>query len=532
MKIKYKLLFTVSAALAALSGFAQGTSSALTQERKFNLEAIRLLDAYEFNSTVRNNEAAGAFKSLFADPNQTIYNDLLGLSTAETLPIGQYVELLRGKAVSPVIKIKNVRKKSVTDNGDKMTMVLTFDKEMRYNNKCGAILSSKTYYEDNDYNMEMVISMDKATGEAVIESLTGSINSDVPRLDENFAIVELADPRDRFVTNNGERLRYNVFDQAFIPSPYKLKYPYEDANMKVVSDDQECNQLHFKYNPIRWSVRPYVSIPIGNAYDVRKSEDMGLLDVTNSGMEFGLDIGYTVPTKKAVRFSIFTGVGFSSGKVDMNMSNYNYHYNANSNADMDGDTYTRYYELGGISQSLSLKHLFVPLYFDLDFRLHRRVSLYLQAGAKAYFNMGSKSDYNIGRIYSYGIYPQYQDLFMADSWLNNFGESSFNSNNVDNIEFNSVSIDAFGGAGFRVFLVGPLSLEAGVTYQFGVTDVVSTNNDQVTDFSFSNNQSISPSNALISYTVSGGTQVRNLTDYTGSFKRTGLKVKIGLILKF
>lgn len=524
MKAGIKTLTAAFIAIFALNGNSQ--SIPLELEREFLLDAIDILDSYEYSSRLRNSDDVIAFKELFINDDVKLYNDLLGLSVEEELSLPEYIDLMRNNVVSPIVTLKNVRKKSLTDDGKNLVLVLDFDKEVRYNNKCGAILSSNAYYGGKDYNMEMVISMDKNTKKSVITSIKGSIDSKQPKLGNNFAIIEKNDPRDEIVTNNGKNLTFNVFDQAFVPIPYNLNYPDEVENMKVVQQDPSCNKLLLTYHPLRWNIKPHVNISLGKGFSI--NENSPVLDIASSSLEFGIDFGYSIPMKSKLNIAVFTGIGYSTGKIKMNVGDLNYHYLASASADMDADTYVRYYEISNLKQQISLSHLVVPLYADFSYKFHKYISGFVQLGMKTYINTGSKISDFTGNMFAYGLYPQYGDLIIDAPYMNDFGYSEITENTGSNLKFKGASFDALMGLGVRANIWGPISIEAGVNYQLGLTEIVGTEREP----GILRDGLVTEAEAFATYTVTNGTHINLLTDYLGKIKRNSLKLNIGIIFKF
>lgn len=497
----------------------------LPLEREFIMNALRVLEDYEFNSTLRNTQSVGEYMALFADENQVLFNDLLGISEAETLPLRDYVELFRKNAISPSIKIKNVRRGKIQDTGEALVVPLYFKKEMRYNNKCGAILSSNAYYND-DYDMEMVVSMDKASKEIQIISLTGKIDSEMPRLGQDFAIVEYHDSRDKKVSNNGQLLNFNVFDQAFIPMPYNLNYSDEDENMKIHLAENDCNNIRLSYHPRHFVIKPYANIPLGSPFSMGEASSM--MDISTSGMEFGIDFGYILTITPNFKINLFTGLGYSTGKINMTVGDLNYHYSATSDADIDGVPYTRYYEISDLQQSINLGHIILPLYGDFEYKFGKIFSAFAQLGVKMYFNAGSKVNSFTGNMYVFGVYPEYGNLLINAPYMNDFGHTSIDENADNDLKVRGASFDGIGGLGVRAKIYGPLSIEAGVNYQIGLSNIMinaRTPGNLVQG-------AITESQAFATYTVKEGTILHSLTDYIGNIKRSSLNIKVGLILKF
>ena len=101
-KIIYILLLLVGTPAWLMS---QNLTNA--QRRYMMMDLLELLEDYEDYSEL-NNRKDERFLKLFKNENLAIYNDLLGLSTAETLPVKDYVALQKEKAQVPEIKMKNI----------------------------------------------------------------------------------------------------------------------------------------------------------------------------------------------------------------------------------------------------------------------------------------------------------------------------------------------------------------------------------------------------------------------------------------
>lgn len=497
-----------------------------TQKRLANLTALRLIEEYESYASLRNDEAEDNFRYIFNNDSIRIFNDLPGLSVEDSIDIDSYISLMRDQQ-GKLVRIANIRGGEIIDDGDKWLLPVAFDKVMQYNTPCGAVISSSVYYDGKPYAMEALIEVDKDTYEAHIRSLHGSIDSKREPLAPGFAIANLADPRDSLVTNNGKRLKFSrSFNQAFITPPFNLEFADDDVNMKVIpSGDDKCRQFSFEYHPTRWRVRPNVDIALGGAYKVDAADGV---ESSASGMSFGIDFGYVLPSSSKLKIGIFTGLGLSTGKIDLSARDLSYNYSAGANADMDGDTYIRYYELSGLTQSVKLNHFSMPFYVDLEYRASTRVSVFADLGVKAYFNAGSKIDSFTGDIYSYGVYPQYDNLMMNQSWLNHFGHSSLSVDDITaDSPFKGFSADILAGIGARVKIVGPLSIDLALMYQAPIIDRIDS-----TDARTLPAGSIYESAAPVRYTVAAGQYAEyTLLDYC-KIKSNPLKLKIGLVYKF
>ena len=520
----FKYIF--AAGLMQLSVCTMMAQSLSTAElRQFRLDALRLIEDYEDNSPLSSYEQLAEYSNLFVNDSLMIYNDLLGVSTSKTLSVREYTSLLKSKAKNPKILVKNITSGQVYEDTDNWLMDVTFDKEVSYTDACEVLLSSKEYF-GHDHKMKAVVAKDKSTGRCFIRSMAGSNESNQPILGKEYAVVLHSDKRDNDVKCNGTKLKFNSFDQAIVPANPAFAYSDPDVNMKVSRQSGSCEVYTLKFKPVRWRAKVYGGLTFGDFYKVSGGDSR--LDVKSSETSIGLDLGYIFPTKGIVKIGFFVGAGYSMSKFELGVDQLNYNYAAGPDADMDRDNYNRYYELSDVKQTIKINSLVIPVYFDFDFRLARRFSIYAQGGVKGYMKMDSKASDMTADAYIYGIYPQYENLRLEETWLNDFGRKTLSSSYVNELEVKSFSFDAFAGLGFRVHIAGPLMLDCGVNYQFGITDCISNSG---TLFRPSGG-SISASEALVTYTVSGGEHMRSMTDAFKSVKRQGLKLNVGLMFKF
>lgn len=529
MNIRYYKYLLAVCVIQLLFFGAQAQGLSLTQERLFRLNALRLIEDYQDNAPLSNYEMMATFSSLFVDSSLPIYNDLLGVSSSKELPVSEYVSLLKSKATYPKIDIKNVQFGELRDDNDNWLLDVTFDKEIVYTDACEVLLSSKEYY-GQDHKMKAVIAMDKTTGQCRILSLNGSNDSNRPILGKDYAVVLNSDSRDKEVLCNGKKIEFNSFNQAIVPSNPVFTYRDPDVNLKVNRQSGTCEVYSLSYKPVRWRAKVYGGMSLGDFYKLSDTDNK--LNVSSSELSMGLDLGYILPMKGKVKLGIFVGAGYSMAKMKYGLDALNYHYRASASADYDRDTYTRYYEIKNINQTLKFNSLIIPVYLDLDFHVAKRFSIYAQAGAKGYMKMSESIGEITGEIYTYGIYPQYGNLRLNEQWDNRqFGNKSISDQNLsesDNLNVKSFSFDVFGGLGVRVQLFGPLVLDLGASYQMGITDFISNSGDLVKV----NGGEVSENTALISYTTDGGEKLRSLSGTISSVKRQCLKLHFGLMFKF
>lgn len=515
---------TLSIALAVIATNVSAQTLTSNEKRHLRIEALQMLDRYEQNANLSNGEECIEFRYLFPDEGISIFNDLLGVSTVDTLAIDEYIELGANNVRHATTTIKDVRVDRIWSTPKADMIELSFKKNILFTNECGAIIDAGRYF-GGDYPMKAVIAYNKEMKDARIVSLKGDVPSRRQRLEPGFTYVDSISPRDRDVKVNGQFLTFS-HGQALVPANPKFEYYDDDANMKVqtvVEDGCTHYALHFK--PMRWRIKVYGDISLGSPYSFKCPDNLA---TTGTNTDFGLDVGYVFPSKSKFKIGAFIGLGYSMGKVDVGIDYMAYNYSAPSSADMDGDTYQRYYTLSNMKQNVTLGRFYVPIYADFEFRAHRIVSVFADLGFKLLFNVASKVGNVSGESDSWGVYPQYDNLVMNDEWLNDFGKRPIDAVIQNSDWLSSFSADMFVGLGVRIKIYGPLSLDAGVRYQIGLTDIGKFTGNAG---NLSGGE-ILEANAPVTYTVKDGTHVNSLTNYLSSLKTQGLKLNVGLVVKF
>lgn len=508
---------------------ATAASAELTQARRFeiNREALRILSAYERTSTLGNSDALYEFRELFGNDQLPIFNDLIGISNEDKLTVGEYANLLRSEAQKPRVTLMNVKhQRTWQDLDGKEYTRISFDKNISYSNNCGAILDAEVYY-GAPYPCEMTIEIDPETNATRIASLEGKMPDGKKRLVPGFSYVDYSSPTDTLVLANGQPLTFN-FGQALVERNTKFSIHMDDCRLvaKKIGEDP-CTHYELHLTPLKFRLKPHYDITMGTPFDIDCSSQ---IDISQKSSSFGLDFGYMFMNRRKAKMGIFTGVGYTSGTIDMSLASIDYYYSAPSTADMDGDTYTRYMSLRDMRQSVSLKAFSIPLYLELVLAPSKYANFYIDLGVKAYLNAGSTASDITGQCTAYGVYPQYANLMIDANYMNGFSTTYYDisDSNLKESLFNAVSFDGIAGVGYRCKLFGPLMLDAGVSYGMSITPFIKGEKDP----GIIRAGSIKEQQAMATYQVATGTSVRTFTDeYLGDVKRSGMKLHLGLIIK-
>ena len=544
--------------IAPRISFAQNMPT--SEERKFNLQVFHAMNRLNEYSKINKNNSADDFVRMFDKEATMIYNDLLGLSAADRLTVEEYADILKSQALNVKVICKNVCKDSIyRTSGGEWRMVVSFNKEISYKNKCGIYFSSNSYYK-SDHKMKATFAWDAKSQKVKIVALDGSMNGVRQPLGDEFFVLRADiipnksqnktsegskspqtartyDPRLAYVTINGKDSIEldSTYNQAIIASSInKAKFKYKndaDVRVKAVPADEEgCNIYKLKFSPTRWRIKAYTELAIGETYNVEIESDM--FEISSKGQEYGLEFGYICPSSAKTKFGIFLGAGLSESELTFGVGEMSYSYTSeNGAADIDGDDYTRYYKISNMAQTITFKDVFVPFYFNFDRRFGKYFSMYLDLGAKAYFNLEADASDFTAKYTTYGKYEKYDNLTLDyRSGINGFTNNGvLNAENLiqPTLELEPFSLDAFGRLGFRIALAKWLLLDCSAGYQMNVIE-----NMTLSEKTMQTNMR-HDDNAIVKYLASSDTEyVSNLLDYAKSAKRQGIKLNIGLMFKF
>jgi len=496
-------------------------SLTIAQERQFLLNALRLIENYDNYSDMTDYEEASNFMDLFASDSMMIYNDLLGLSEKSTISVRDYADLLVRRGRSPKIDVKNITHGNIYNDNDNWLVDIHFDKSLLYTDTDGILLSSKEYYEGADHKITVSVAMDKISERVYIKSIEGSIDSHIERLPEHYAAVQYTSPRDKEVLCNDKKLVFNSFDQSLVPASPNFTYYDDDANMTVIKKPGTAELYSFKFRPTHWRVKPRLEIGLGHFYNFGEGGTGG------KGLNFGVDFGYIFPSSGKIKFGVFSGLACSISSMSFSMGGLDYSYQTSGGvADVDGDDYVRHYKFSSIEQSVKATDLMIPIYLDIDYRIARSYSVYVQVGLKNFMNLSSKTDDVKAIADIWGVYPQYGNLVLDGPWgddnsiiYNNFGKNR-ELNSVSDIKQSllSYTIDGFIGVGVRIKLIKSILLDMGANYQYGFMNL---------------NEGVDNSaKELVSYTVTEGEKLRSLFNSLEKVHRQTFNVNLGVMYKF
>lgn len=274
-------------------------------------------------------------------------------------------------------------------------------------------------------------------------------------------------------------------------------------------------------NVTKFAIKANAEIGIGNS--ISTSSAINTLSSKTSLQNYSIDFGWTFWEKQKNRLELSVGVGYSPASVKLDLGTLDYDYSASVSADMDGNTYQRYYELRNLHQKLSYDRFTIPVYLTYAYKCNTWLALHADLGMQLGVKIASKLNEISGDAYSYGRYPQYNDLIIDEPYLNDFGATNLSQTQYGEPDSNNLSFSALIGIGAEFRLSKHFAADLSVRYYPGLTNIYKGEY---------NNLIFTEDSAPVSYTVVDGQKVQSLTNYLNSYKINQLSIRIGLIYRF
>ncbi|MDE6383842.1 MAG: outer membrane beta-barrel protein [Paramuribaculum sp.] len=274
-------------------------------------------------------------------------------------------------------------------------------------------------------------------------------------------------------------------------------------------------------NSERFAIKASAEIGLGNS--ISSNSYISSLSSKATTGSYGLDFGWTFWSQKGHRLEANIGVAYSPAAIELELGSFDYNYGAPATADMDGESYQRYYEISNLHQKVSLGRVTLPIYLTYGYKCNGWFGLHADLGVRFGFKTNATISEVSGEAYSYGIYPQYDNLLIDESYLNDFGTTNLANAGYGTPVCNGFSTSVLVGVGAEFSISKHLGADISVRYNRGITNLFK---EQYSGQDFTN------ASAPINYSVSDGQQVKSLTDYLSSSKVSPLSLRIALIYRF
>lgn len=113
--------------------------------RDLNSKIVDLLEEYEVLIQTPTDRASREFIALFENKDIEIYNDLLGLNSEKRLTVEEYATVISTKSQACKVIIKDIVKGTLSEDANSYLIEVTFKKYMQYYDRCGILLTVRTF---------------------------------------------------------------------------------------------------------------------------------------------------------------------------------------------------------------------------------------------------------------------------------------------------------------------------------------------------------------------------------------------------
>ncbi len=271
-----------------------------------------------------------------------------------------------------------------------------------------------------------------------------------------------------------------------------------------------------------FAIKASANLGLGNS--LTRGYSLPNMKAKSSSSDFVFDFGWTFWRRDVHSLEANIGLGYGHTATTASLSGFDYNNSAPAEADMDDEPYIRFCEVGYIREKICTSWIKMPIYLDYGYRVHPRVILHGLVGFKFGFNVGEKIKSASGNLYSYGVYPQYNDLLIDAPYMNEFGDTELSGPQLRKPDVHSFTASIMTAIGAEVNIYGPVSAELTVNYEGGLCNVFKRSGKNITAFS--------AENAPIVYTVAGGQQVNPLTNFLTRSQSSCFSLALSVIYRF
>lgn len=491
--------------------------------QKVNLEALKLVEQYQFLYDMRKGRDYDNFIDLFEDENSEMNNDIMPDNNVnQSVKINDYIGLFLENYTKPmqvtidpyeVSSIRNYKngtgevtvfaKKTMggptkrgvfySDSFD-VEIVIKFDlPNKRYQIKKVILIEPKGKYFVVDAKLKTAMkdarSMSQkdtllvngtrvtldANGRYVLKNLTKSNTFKIQGLDENIigsAEVSL-DNLNTFERSRGGDKNTRILE---------LKYPLFYSEFSVSVNPFNLSPVIYTGN------NEYYSLSNNISYDV------------------GVDIGMHLNKDYNSKFNYYlkTGVHFKNLDFTINLDEYSYSTPA---IDPDDFAYERIHSITDISESVNSTYLVAPIALNTTYTLKEFI-LNIEVGAQFHYSIGANYTSKASALYS-GYYEDLFNITFAENGVYDFGNY--------NIEGNGELV--------------PVQTMFSTYYSLGIGKKISKRT--TIGLSFLNNYGLSNMFELDSKAFSGHSEELNsVTNISNDFKLREIYLNLNLKYKF
>lgn len=273
-----------------------------------------------------------------------------------------------------------------------------------------------------------------------------------------------------------------------------------------------------------FAVKAYGDIGLGGGMSLTTA--LPRMTHKSSTNAFGVDFGYTFWRQGGSSLEANIGVGYRMASATFDLPSLSFDYAAPASADEDGNPYQRYTTLSDVSQKVHLGYFNIPIYLQYQYRITRWLGVHADVGFGLGFKCNGKAGSTAGIAETYGVYHEYNQLVIKSDYLNDFGETYLDESKEGNPDIKGFNATVMAGAGFEFYIANPVSIDLGIRYNAGLTDIFAGHYDITSASGYS------AESAPVTYTVVGGQQVKALSDYVTKSRLNPLSLHVGVNIRF
>lgn len=273
-----------------------------------------------------------------------------------------------------------------------------------------------------------------------------------------------------------------------------------------------------------YAVKAYGDIGLGKAMSLTTA--LPGMTHKSSSNAFGVDFGYTFWRRGGSSLEANIGLGYRMASATFDLPSLSYNYAAPASADEDGNPYQRYTDISDLKQKINLGYFNIPIYLQYQYRVAKWLGVHADVGFGLGFRCGGSVGSTSGTVTSYGVYPEYDDLVIKADYLNDFGERSLEGVSKGASDMKAFNASVMAGAGFEFYIADPVSVDLGIRYNAGLTDVFAGHYDILPS------TQMTEQTAPVTYTAASGQQVKALSDYVTKSRLSPLSLHVGVNIRF
>lgn len=273
-----------------------------------------------------------------------------------------------------------------------------------------------------------------------------------------------------------------------------------------------------------YAVKAYGDIGLGKGMSLT-SAFPGMTSNSSSNA-FGVDFGYTFWQQGGSSLEANIGLGYRMASATFEIPEMSFNYAAPASADEDGNPYQRYTTLSDVSQKIDLGYFNIPIYLQYQYRITNWLGVHADVGFGLGFRCSGSVGATSGFANNYGVYQEYNQLVIKADYLNDFGVTYLDEAAKGKADMKGFHASVMAGAGFEFYVAGPVSIDLGVRYNAGLTDVFAGHYD------IGSASQITAETAPVTYSVAGGQEVKALSDYLTKSRLNPFSLHVGVNLKF